>query len=128
MQRVHRSTSSEHGGTRFNLLAILTLLGLAAYSGLQYIPVAYEAFTFKDFMQQQVDVAAATGKSPEWVKGNLMKHIHDYNIPEEVTITTEQGENGVSARVVFTRPVNLPGYVYQYEFDHTATSSSLFTK
>ena len=35
-----------------------------------------------------------------------------------------QNDNGrLAARVTWTRPVQLPGYVYQYNFDHTARSS-----
>lgn len=126
----HFSTriSDERGGSSFNLLVVLALLGLAVYSGFQYIPVAYQAYAFKDLMQQEVNIAAGTGKTPEVVKKQLAKQGADYGIPTDAKIIAEQRDGNLQATVKFTRPISLPGYVYQYEFDHTVKSSSMFSK
>jgi hypothetical protein len=127
MRSVQRFNANEQGGSRFNFLVVLTLIGVAAYSALQYIPVAYQAFMLKDFMQQEVNIAAGTGKSAEWVKNDLRKHSYDYGIPDDAVITVEQSPRGMTARIYYTRTIPLPFYIYQYEFDHTATSGSLYS-
>ena len=114
----------QRGGARFNLVVVVILIGLAAYSAYNYAPVAYNAYLYKDFMQELVNRAAYPPvKSNDWVKQQLAAAARDYDLPEDTDIRV-QNENGrIEARVTFTRPVQLPGYVYEYNFDHTARSS-----
>ena len=114
----------ERGGSRFNLIVALLVIALAAYSAYNYAPVAYNAYLYKDFMQETVNKAAYPPvKSPDWVTQQLRAAGGEYKLPEDADIRV-QNENGrISARVTFTRPVQLPGYTYEYNFDHTARSS-----
>ena len=117
--------SGERGGSRFNLIVVLLLvIALAAYSAYNYAPVSYNAYRFKDFMQETVNKAAyPPAKSTDWVTQQLRAATGEYNLPEDADIRV-QNENGrISAHVTFTRPVQLPGYTYEYNFDHTARSS-----
>jgi hypothetical protein len=114
----------ERGGSRFNLIVVLLVIGLAAYSAYNGAPVAYNAYRYKDFMQETVNKAAYPPvKGSDWVAQQLRAATQQYNLPEDADVRV-QNENGhISARVTFTQPVQLPGYTYEYSFDHTARSS-----
>jgi hypothetical protein len=118
------SRRGERGGSRFNLIVVLLVIGLAAYSAYNYMPVAYRAYLYKDFMQETVNKAAyPPAKSGEWVKQQLRAAGEEYGLPDDADINVQNDGGRISARVTFTRPVQLPGYVYEYAFDHTAKSS-----
>ena len=114
----------ERGGSRFNLIVVLLVIGLAAYSAYNYAPVAYNSYLYKDYMQETVNRAAyPPAKSSDWVAQQLRAATEEYNLPRDADVRV-QNENGrISARVTFTRPVQLPGYIYEYNFDYTARSS-----
>src|ERR1051325_8258470 len=71
--------------------------------------------------------AVAFGKAPDWVRDQLVKSSVDYGIPQNAIITPTQQDNRMQVRVQFTQPVEFPGFVYDYEFDHTAKSSTFLT-
>src|SRR6266853_3712289 len=101
--------SSERGGARLKFLIVATILGLVAYSSYVFLPVAYDAYLYKDLMQHNVDVASASGYPPTWVKDQLSKSAGEYNVPPDAVITASQADNRVVVRVQFTRPILFPG-------------------
>jgi|ERR1051325_4202018 hypothetical protein len=118
---------SELGGARLKFLLVAAIIFAVAYAGYQFIPIAYQAYQLKDLMQHDVDTAVALGKSPDWVRDQLVKSSVDYGIPQNAIITPTQQDNRMQVRVQFTQPVEFPGFVYDYEFDHTAKSSTFLT-
>ena len=116
--------STERGSASLKFLVVMLLLGASAYAGYIYIPVAYRAYTFKDLMQHYVDVASAEGKPPAWAGEQLMKNFGDYEVPADALITPTKRDNRIEIRVQFVKPIEFPGYTYNYEFDHTATSTA----
>jgi hypothetical protein len=120
----HARRHGERGGSRFNLVVVLLVIGLAAYSAYNYAPVSYNAYLYKDLMQETVNKAAYPPvRSSEWVKQQLRAAGAEYGLPEDADINV-QNENGrISAHVTYTRPIQLPGYTYEYNFDHTVRSS-----
>ena len=120
--------TSERGGARLKFLVVAVILGALAYAGYQYVPVAYQAYLFKDLMQQRVDAAAALGRPPTWVKDQLSKSAPEYNVPADAEIEPAKQGDRIEVRVRFSRPIEFPGYVYQYEFDHTAKSTEFSFK
>ena len=119
--------SGERGGTRLKFLIVMVILGAAAYAGYLYIPVQFDAYRFQDLMQRDVDMAVAQGSSASWVVDQLTKSAAEYNVPPDAVITPSQQDNRMEVRVQFTRPIELPGYTYRYEFDYTAKSTSFIT-
>lgn len=119
-----RGRSGQRGGARFNFVVVVLLIALAAYSAYNYAPVWYDAYRYKDFMQETVNKAAyPPGQTTGWVEQQLRAAAGDYDLPPNTQVSV-QNENGrIAARVVWSRPVHLPGYVYEYSFDHTARSS-----
>jgi len=115
--------SNERGSARLKFLLVMIVIAAVAYGGYVFVPVAYQAYLFKDLMQHDVDVAATQGYKPSWVGEQLTKSLPEYEIPEDAIITPTQLDNRIAVRVQFTRPLEFPGYTYQYEFDHTAKST-----
>jgi len=121
-------SNNEHGGARLKLIVFIVIFGVILYAGYLYIPVAVDAYYFKDVMQNMVNQATAQGSDGTWVRDQLVKSERDYHVPPEAVITPSVQDKRVQVRVQFTRPISLPGYTYNYEFDHTAQSTTFLTK
>lgn len=120
-------TKNQAGGARLKLIIFIAIFALVLYVGYMYIPVAIDAYYFKDVMQNKVNLAATQGYDSNWVKDQLTKSGTEYHVPNNAVITASQKDNRLEARVQFTRPVAFPGYTYNYEFDYTAQSSSFLS-
>jgi hypothetical protein len=118
---------SERGGTRLKFLIVLTIIAAVAYAGYLFIPVAYQAYQIKDLMQHDVDTAVALGRPTSWIKEQLVKSSPEYGIPADAVITPTQQENRMEVRMQYTLPIEFPGFVYNYEFDHTAKSATFLS-
>ena len=118
---------SEQGGARLKFLIVITIIFMGAYSAYQFIPLAYQSYQLKDKMQHDVDTAGALGKPASWVQEQLVKSSEEYGIPSTALITPLQEDNRVQVRVQFVRPIEFPGFVYNYEFDYTAKSATFLS-
>jgi hypothetical protein len=120
--QMHRS--GERGSASLKFLIVMVFLGACAYSGYLYIPVAFHATTYKDLMQHYVEVAATQGYKPQWAAEQLIKNAPEYDIPPDAIYTPIQQDNRIEIRVQYVRPIEFPGYTYNYEFDHTVKSTA----
>src|SRR6185369_5878698 len=114
---------SEQGGARAKLIIFIVIFALVIYAGYLYIPVTIDAYYFKDIMQSKADQAVVQGFDSGWVTEQLKKSGRDYNVPDDAAITAGQKEGRMEVHVQFTRPISLPGYTYNYEFDYTVKST-----
>ncbi len=118
----------ERGSARLKFIIVLVVVAALGYMGFQYVPVAYQSSRYKTRMQDVVTEAAAAGKGTEWVKSQLEASAADNGVPKDAKIVPMVQEGRVTVTVQFTRPVNLlPGYTYNYDFNHTAKSADLLT-
>ncbi|MDX6530570.1 MAG: hypothetical protein QOH41_2860 [Blastocatellia bacterium] len=122
-----RMKSSERGGARLKFIIAIAVFAIVVYAGYLYIPVAMDAYYFKDEMQNKVNLAATQGYEPTWIKDQLDKSKAEYHVPSEAIITPSRKDNQMEVRVQFIRPISFPGYTYNYEFDHTAKSTTFLT-
>jgi hypothetical protein len=53
----------ERGGARAKFIIVMAVFAIVVYVGYLYVPVAYDAYYFKDVMQNKVDMAATQGAS-----------------------------------------------------------------
>ena len=120
--QMHRS--GERGSANLKFLIVMVVLVATAYAGYLYVPVAFQANTFKDLMQHYADVAVAQGYPPSWAGEQLIKSAPEYQIPANAIITPAQRDNRVEIRVQYVRVIEFPGYTYNYEFDHTVKSTA----
>jgi hypothetical protein len=119
---------SEHGSARLKFLIVIIIIAAIAYAGYLYVPVAYNAYLYKDLMQQKVDTAAALGHPAGWVRDQLVKSGPEYEVPPDAQIVPTLKDGRMEVQVQFTRPIEFPGYVYEYNFDHTAHSTEFLMK
>ncbi|HZE62523.1 MAG TPA: hypothetical protein VE056_01525 [Pyrinomonadaceae bacterium] len=119
--------TTERGSARLKFIIVIAVIGVGAYIGYMYIPVAYQAYLFKDLMQHDVDVASAQGYPASWVKDQLVKSAPEYGVPADAVINPAQRDNRIEVTVQFVRPIEFPGYTYQYDFDHTVKSTAFLT-
>jgi hypothetical protein len=121
---MNNDRSNERGSARLKFLIVMAIFICALYGGYLYVPVAYQAYVFKDLMQHYVDVAATQGYKPSWAGEQLLKSETEYEIPSTAVITPTSRDNRVEVRVQYSRPVEFPGYTYEYNFDYTAKSTA----
>ena len=123
-----KNANNQRGSARLKLIIFIIVFGVIIYAGYLYIPVAVDAYYFKDVMQNMVNQAAAQGSDPNWVKDQLVKNGVDYHVPPDATITASMQDKRLQVRVQYTRPIVTPFYTYNYEFDNTAQSTTFLTK
>lgn len=119
----------ERGAGRLKLIVIMAIIAIAVYMGFQYVPVAYHARTFKSLMDDVVEKAANLpgdgGQKGQWVTDQLKASANEYGVPPTAKIIPTITNGRVEVTVQFTQPINLlPGLTYQYNFEHTAKSST----
>jgi hypothetical protein len=122
----------ERGSARLKLVIVLVVVGLVGYMGFQYVPVAYQAYTFKKFMGESAEKAAASylpaDQKGSWVDEQLRSNGKDYGVPPDAKISHNFADNRMTVTVKFTRHVRLlPGFTYDYIFDHTVNSGTFLT-
>jgi hypothetical protein len=119
---------NERGAARLKFIIVLVIVAVVAYMGFQYIPVRYQAYSFKTFMDQSVlNESASTRHADEkgtWVENQLRANAKDYGVPQDAEFSHKYQNGHLEVTVKFTRPINLlPGFVYQYDFNYTARSN-----
>lgn len=119
---------SERGGARLNLLIVLFVITVIGYGIANYAPVAYKAAEYKAVMQSKVDQASAFGYTGEWVGTQLRASASEYDVPQDATVTAGLKDGRMVVTVNYVRPIPLPGFIYNYEFEHTARSANLVGK
>ena len=119
---------TELGGARLNLVIALAVFAVVVYAGYMYVPVAIDAYYFKDSMQNKVNLAAAQGYDSAWVADQVSKSKAEFHVPDDAVITPSQNEGRMQVRVQFTRPIAFPGFTYNYNFDYTAQSTSFLSR
>lgn len=121
--------SPEHGGSRLSFLIVMTLLICGGVFAYHYVPVVYEAEELKTEMQKTVDGAGAMGRSQEWVTAEILKSFQIYNVPPTAELKVDRlAKGGYRASVKFTRPVEMLGFTYDYDFDKTTTTSGFLVE
>ena len=110
-----------------NFVIAVAVFAIVVYAGYLYLPVAVDAYYFKDVMQNKVDVAVTQGYESAWVSDQLRKSGRELHVPDNAIITAAQKDSRVEVRVQFTRPIVFLGFTYNYDFDYTAKSTAFLT-
>ena len=126
-QRFLLARQNERGGARLKFVIAIAVFAIVVYAGYLYVPVAVDAYYFKDVMQNKVNLAAAQGYEAGWIKDQLVKGGVELHVPTDAIISPVQKDGRVEVRVQFTRPITGPGFTYNYDFDYTAKSTTFLT-
>src|SRR5437870_5552709 len=73
---------NEQGGARLKFIIAITVFAIVVYAGYLYLPVAVDAYYFKDVMQNKVDVAVTQGYEAPWVSDQLKKTAAEFHVPD----------------------------------------------
>lgn len=119
--------TTERGSARLKFILVIAVIGVLAYIGYMFLPIAYQAYLFKDLMQHDVDVASSQGYPATWVKDQLVKSAPEFGVPADAVINPLQRDNRIEVTVQYGIPIEFPGYTYQYNFDHTVKSTAFLT-
>jgi hypothetical protein len=119
--------TAERGSARLKFILVMAIIGVLVYVGYMFLPVAYQAYLFKDLMQHDVDVASSQGYPATWVKDQLVKSAPEFGVPADAVINPLQRDNRIEVSVQYVIPIEFPGYTYQYNFDHTVKSTAFLT-
>lgn len=129
---VYRGSERGSAGVKFTI--ILVILILIAHAGYNFIPVAYSGENFKQEMQTAVVYGTALPGSVDPIaatKTRLQRAALNENLPPSAVIEVKRAGSALQAHVVYSRQVSiLPFglYVYDYEFNHTATPTGFLMK
>ena len=136
MDQVTRSLNrhSERGGAGVKLLVVAVILILAANAGFQYIPVAYNAESFKQEMStavvQAIALPSSYGKTTDVIKQKIIAAAQTHDLPLDFQLDVKEKNKTITARVYYVKSVPiLPFgiYDYQFVFDHTAAPNGFLT-
>ncbi len=125
---------SERGSAGAKMVAVLVVLFLIGHAGINFVPVAYQGASFKEEMHKAVIQGSAlptTGNPIGVTQEKIKRSAESNNIPPDVFIEVKQITGGLQARSVYSKKVNiLPFglYVYNYQFDHSASPVGFLMK
>ena len=85
----------------------MLVLFAIGYSLYLYVPIAYDGYVLKDYMQHEVDVAAAAGYDENWLKTQLTKSGKEYNLPVDAVIVPARTESRWRLTVKYTRQIQV---------------------
>jgi len=125
--RPGRGRAYERGGARLNFLLVMVVIAAVIYVGAQYVPAAYRAWAFKQFVQDIVNDAALTNKPNDWVEQQLRRGFEEHDVPEDATVKVVREGRHITAIVQYTQPISLLVTEYDYAFDTTARSVTTTT-
>jgi hypothetical protein len=117
---------NQRGNANLKAFIVIGALLIIGYCGYQYVPVAYNASLFKVFLQDKVNQASALGRSGAWLEEQIRANGNEYNLPPDAVITVVPANGKLTARVQYKRDIPMLFYTYEYDFDHTVTSSGFF--
>ena len=123
-KKLFHTRRAERGSATLKFVIFVTIFVVVIYIGYLYVPIALDAYYFKDLMQNKADVAVTQGYDPSWVKDQLTKLEAEYSVPHDAVITAGQKDNRIEVHAQYTRPISVFGYTYSYEFDHTTKSTA----
>ena len=128
-----KSRKNQRGGAGAKFLVVAVILFLIGHAAYNYVPIAYNAESFKQKMNETVMNAYAmptvVTSQPEVVRERLRRMGNDSDVPADAYFKVDKAENGaLKVQVYFKRQINiLPFglYRYNYEFNHVAVPNGL---
>jgi len=111
----------ERGEGQLGCLVGLVILALGVFIAWKMVPVKVKA---AEVRQVVVDEAKSAGThSDKVIMGNILSKAHEDNIPlTEDNVKIQRANSQISIEVNYVVPVEFPGYVYQWHFNHSVSN------
>ena len=95
------------------LLVLMAVVGIAA----KLIPIKIKSAEFYDFIEEQAMFAGRAGT--ETLKKRILDRAADLDIPlDKKNLSVDRRGGRIQIRATYTIPVELPGYTYNWDFEH----------
>jgi len=108
---------SERGEGRFGTLVGLCVLLLTIYLGFKVVPVMVNAYSFRDFIEQEARFAALK-KADDEVSKRVLRKAQELELPiSPKDILVQRSNTHMDIKVKYTVPIETPVYTYQWVFD-----------
>lgn len=135
MNKVKNKQTSETGGAGIKVLLVLVMFGLVGHAGLNYIPVAYQAESFKQELNtaviQGTSIPSVKTKPVESVENKVKMAMKSSGLPSDATLSVKESNKVIYTRVTYAIEVPLLPfglYNYIYAFDQTVTPTGFLSK
>lgn len=110
-------------GRRFLILLILAVIVFAA---LQYVPPYFASFQFKDYVRQEVKYAAATRKTFDTLRNEILLKANELGIPlTKKDIRFTRSGPTFTLEIEYHWPINMRAYRHELVF-RTSESGEVF--
>ena len=111
----------ERGEGQLGCLVGLIILALGVFIAWKMVPIKVKA---AEVRQVVVDEAKSAGThNDKVIMGNILSKAHEDNIPlTEDNVKISRANSQISIEVNYVVPVEFPGYVYQWHFNHSVTN------
>jgi hypothetical protein len=113
---------SNRGEVRLTSILSLAVLAFAVYEGIQFIPVLFAQYSFKDAVVEEAKFSA--NKKAETVRDSLLKKANELRLPiEPQDITVDRRPTFTRIQVHYELSVEwLPGKEYWWEVNEVSES------
>jgi len=113
---------STRGEIRMTSILSLAVLAFAVYEGIQFVPVLFAQYSFKDAVVEEAKFSA--NKTADTVRNNLMDIAADLELPiERQMISVERRPRFTRIRVQYELSVEwIPGKEYWWEVEEVSES------
>ncbi len=134
MKTTLKDRSSERGSASVKFVIVAMVIAVIANAGINYVPVAYDAESFKTEMNKAVvQGLALPGKlNPvENIRARIQKAATINQIPADAVIDVTMKGNAIAAHVSYTQPVSILPFgifKYNYVFNETVTPTGFLLK
>jgi hypothetical protein len=111
------SNRRERGEGRMGCLVALVLLCIVGLIAYRMIPIKVKTAELRDTVY---DATRAAGQlNDKQIHGTILHKAKQLELPVgESDIIVKRSPNYIRVDVAYTVPVELPGYVYKWKFDH----------
>ncbi|HKQ96877.1 MAG TPA: hypothetical protein VJV75_03265 [Candidatus Polarisedimenticolia bacterium] len=107
----------ERGEGRLGTLVGLSVLALTIYLGCKIVPVMINAYTFRDYLEQESRFAALRKRDDEVVKRVIQK-ARELELPVETkAVKVNRSSSRFDISVKYVVPIETPVYIYNWAFD-----------
>jgi len=108
---------SERGEGQFGTVVGLCVLLIAIYLGFKIIPVMVDAYSFRDFIEQEARFAALK-KKDDTVRDRVLRKAQELELPVNAkSIEISRSATHFDIKVKYTVPIETPIYTYDWVFD-----------
>ncbi len=112
-----KGRESERGEGRFGTMVGLCVLLLAIYLGFKVIPVMVNAYSFRDFIEQEARFAALKKVDKE-IAARVLRKAQELELtvgPQDIQMKRTTTHFDITVK--YTVPIETPIYTYKWVFD-----------